>query len=130
MPQGPRRKLFVKCQEAARKDVERVFGVLKSRFTIICRSSCAGNTDTMNDIMLACIILHNMIVEYEWDTFSGNVDVDYDHVDNDILNVEVSRDAPSDCYILTNKTRYACKENSSTTSSKFGGTYLGTLSSQ
>ena len=65
MPQGPRRKLFVKCQEAARKDVERVFDVLKSRFTIICRSSCAGNTDTMNDIMLACIILHNMIVEYE-----------------------------------------------------------------
>jgi len=46
--------------------------------------------NTMNDIMLTCIILHNMIVEDEWYTFNGNVDVDYDHVDNDISNVEVS----------------------------------------
>ena len=29
MLQGPNRKLFTKCQEATRKDVERVFGVLK-----------------------------------------------------------------------------------------------------
>ena len=50
--------------------------------------------DTMKDIMLACTILHNMIVEDEWDTFSGNVDVEYDHIVNDISNVEVSHDAP------------------------------------
>ena len=30
MPQGPRRKLFANCREAARKDVECAFGVLKS----------------------------------------------------------------------------------------------------
>jgi len=30
MPQGPKRKLFAKCQEATRKDVEQAFGVLKS----------------------------------------------------------------------------------------------------
>ena len=35
MPQGPRRKLLAKCQEAVRKDAERTFGVLKSRFTIV-----------------------------------------------------------------------------------------------
>jgi len=34
--------------------------------------------------MLACIILHNMIVEDERDTFNDNVNVDYDHVENDI----------------------------------------------
>ena len=50
--------------------------------------------DTMKDIMLTCIILHNMIIEDEQDTFNGNTDVNYDHVDNDILNVEVSGGAP------------------------------------
>ena len=37
-----------------------------------------------------------MIVEDERYTFNGNVDVDYDHVDNDISNVEVSRGVLSD----------------------------------
>ena len=41
-------------------------------------------------------MLHNMIVEEERDTLSGNVNVDYDHVDNDISNVEVSRGVPLD----------------------------------
>ena len=92
MPQGPRRKLFAKCQEAARKDVEWAFNVLKSRFAIICGPSRAWNVNTMKDIMLASIILHNMIVEDERDTFNGNVDADYDHLENDISNVEVSYD--------------------------------------
>jgi hypothetical protein len=35
MPQGDKRKLFAQHQEVARKDVERAFGVLQSRFTII-----------------------------------------------------------------------------------------------
>jgi len=48
-------------------------------------------TYTMKDIMLTCIILHNMIVKDERDTFSDKVDVDYEHLNNDISNVEVSR---------------------------------------
>ena len=52
--------------------------------------------NTMKDIMLTRIMLHNMIVEEERDTLSGNVNVDYDHVDNDISNVEVSRGVPLD----------------------------------
>jgi hypothetical protein len=35
MPQGEKRKLFAQHQEATRKDVERAFGVLQSRFAII-----------------------------------------------------------------------------------------------
>ena len=34
-PQGQKRKLFVKAQEANRKDVEHAFGVLQARFTIV-----------------------------------------------------------------------------------------------
>ncbi|XP_058768041.1 uncharacterized protein LOC131641753 [Vicia villosa] len=35
MPQGEKKKLFAQHQESARKDVERAFGVLQSRFAII-----------------------------------------------------------------------------------------------
>ncbi|KAG5016553.1 hypothetical protein JHK82_022204 [Glycine max] len=37
-----------------------------------------------------------MIVEDEQDTLSGNVDVDYYHVNDDISNVEVSRGVSPD----------------------------------
>ncbi|CAM8972205.1 unnamed protein product [Rhodiola kirilowii] len=64
-PQTRKDKLFAQYQEAARKDVERAFGVLQSRFAIIQRPSLAWNEDILNDIMLSCIIMHNMIVEDE-----------------------------------------------------------------
>ena len=34
-PQGHKRKLLATAQEACRKDVERAFGVLQARFTIV-----------------------------------------------------------------------------------------------
>jgi len=46
--------------------------------------------------MLTSIILHNMIVEDERDAFNGNVDVDYDNVENHISNVEVSHGVSPD----------------------------------
>ncbi|XP_021751240.1 uncharacterized protein LOC110716895 [Chenopodium quinoa] len=48
---------------AARKDVERAFGVLQARFAIIRKQSLAYDEDILRDIMKACIIMHNMIVE-------------------------------------------------------------------
>ena len=49
-----------------------------------------------------------MIVEDEQDTLSGNVDVDYYHVNDDISNVEVSRYTPPDCakYLQTKRVRH------------------------
>jgi hypothetical protein len=35
-PQGQKKSHFTKKQEEARKDVERAFGVLQSRFAIVC----------------------------------------------------------------------------------------------
>ena len=94
MSQDPRKKLFTKCQEAARKDVGRAFDVLKSWFVIICGPSRAWNIDIMKGIMLTCIILHNVIVKDKQDMFNGKVDVDYDHVENDISNVKISCSIP------------------------------------
>ena len=81
MPQGEKRKLFAKCQEATRKNVERTFGVLKFGFAIICGPLCNWQMGTMKNIILTCIILHNMIIEDERDTYNDNVNVDYDHID-------------------------------------------------
>ncbi|CAK8578759.1 unnamed protein product [Lathyrus sativus] len=88
MPQGEKRKLFAQRQESTRKDVERAFGVLQARFVIVCDPARAWHVNTMKHIMLACIILHNMIVEDERDTYADNFD--YDHVDNNFSTTEAS----------------------------------------
>jgi hypothetical protein len=62
-PQGNKRKYFAKAQEAVRKDVERAFGVLQSRFAIVRGPARFWDQETLGDIMKACIIMHNMIVE-------------------------------------------------------------------
>jgi hypothetical protein len=54
-------------QEAARKDIERAFGVLQQRWAIVKNPCRQWDLDTITDIMLACVILHNMIIEDEKD---------------------------------------------------------------
>ncbi|XP_057808907.1 uncharacterized protein LOC131023386 [Salvia miltiorrhiza] len=64
-PQLRKHQLFAQHQEAARKDVERAFGVLQARFAFIKRPCLIWDRDIMGKIMIACIIMHNMIVEDE-----------------------------------------------------------------
>ena len=66
-PRGPKKKYFAMKQESCRKDVERAFGVLQSRFAIIGGPSRFWNKHVLHDIMTACIIMHNMIIEDERD---------------------------------------------------------------
>ena len=66
-PQGNKQKHFAKEQEGARKDVERAFGVLQARFAIVCGPARFWKKDTLHNIMTACIIMHNMIIEDEHD---------------------------------------------------------------
>jgi hypothetical protein len=66
-PQGNKRKYFTKVQAAVRKEVERAFGVLQSRFAIVRGPARFWDQDTLGQIMTACIIMHNMIVEDERD---------------------------------------------------------------
>ncbi|KAL5790551.1 hypothetical protein ACOSQ2_005439 [Xanthoceras sorbifolium] len=73
-PQGPKKRLFTMKQEACRKDVERAFGVLQSRFAIVKGPARFWNKHVLHDIMSSCIIMHNMIVEDERD-----VDADIDN---------------------------------------------------
>ena len=55
--------LFAAKQEGARKDVELAFGVLQSRWAIVKGPTRLWFKEVTADVMYACIILHNMIVE-------------------------------------------------------------------
>ena len=45
--------------------MERAFGVLQSRFAIVCGPARFFQIETLKDIMTTCIILYNMIIEDE-----------------------------------------------------------------
>jgi hypothetical protein len=64
-PQGNKNKYFATAQESCRKDVERAFGVLQSRFAIVRGPARFWDEETLGQIMRACVIMHNMIVEDE-----------------------------------------------------------------
>ncbi|XP_015970532.1 uncharacterized protein LOC107494009 [Arachis duranensis] len=83
-PQGKKRKLFAQYQEGQRKDVERAFGVLQAHFAIIRGPAHFWKKKKLANIMRAYIILHNMIVEDERDTYAGNFaqGLEYDDVEN------------------------------------------------
>ncbi|KAK4734123.1 hypothetical protein R3W88_008384 [Solanum pinnatisectum] len=66
-PHSQQKKYFAMKQESCRKDVERAFGVLQSRFAIIAGPSRFWRKEVLHDIMTTCIILHNMIIEDERD---------------------------------------------------------------
>ena len=52
-------------QEVARKDIERAFGVLQSRFAIVRGPARFWDKKTLKNIMTCCVMLHNTIIEDE-----------------------------------------------------------------
>ncbi|XP_062088835.1 uncharacterized protein LOC133795401 [Humulus lupulus] len=96
LPQGGKIKLFARCQEAIRKDVERAFRVLQSRFAIVRGPTRFWQKDVLKDIMYACIILHNIIVEDEKDAYESFFYFNYDDGPADTPMVEVFHGPISD----------------------------------
>jgi len=86
-PQG-NKKYFARAQEACRKDVERAFGVLQSRFAIVRGPARLWDENTLQLIMTACIIMHNMIVEdkgvdekyFRYDDVGEKVTISHDDI--------------------------------------------------
>ncbi|CAL2277741.1 unnamed protein product [Prunus armeniaca] len=66
----PRWMTFVKIipnPQSEKKDVERCFGILQARWAIIRGAAQMLDEEVLRSIMMTCIILHNMIVEDEYD---------------------------------------------------------------
>ncbi|XP_022019320.1 uncharacterized protein LOC110919354 [Helianthus annuus] len=80
----PKRIKFNKVQMAAHKNVERAFGVLQKKWRILSMPCRLYEKDQIRNVMYACIILHNMILEdegraiveyYGEETASNNEDI-------------------------------------------------------
>jgi len=77
--QGPKAKLLIEHQELVPKDVERAFGVLQARFSIVCGPAHLMDEKEIGIVIRACVILQNMIVEDERDNYE--LVFDYDAVE-------------------------------------------------
>ncbi|XP_068320999.1 uncharacterized protein [Pyrus communis] len=66
-PHSEKEKHFAKCQEGCRKDVECCFGILQARWAIVRAVARMFDAEALQSIIMMCIILHNMIVEDEYD---------------------------------------------------------------
>ncbi|KAM2409482.1 hypothetical protein TB2_027650 [Malus domestica] len=66
-PRSAKEKHFASCQEGCRKDVERCFGILQARWAIVMGAARMFDIESLRSIMMMCVILHNMIVEDEFD---------------------------------------------------------------
>nr|XP_043632940.1 uncharacterized protein LOC122604103 [Erigeron canadensis] len=62
-PMDPKTTKFKRYQKAARKDVERAFGVLQGRWAILKQDARPHSVNKIKRMMYACVILHNMIVQ-------------------------------------------------------------------
>jgi hypothetical protein len=62
-PLTEQEQYFTKCQEAIRKDIERCFGVIVSKFHILKNPVRYWHLPDICDILDCCVILHNMVVE-------------------------------------------------------------------
>jgi hypothetical protein len=83
-------------KESVKKDVECAFGLLKKWFNILAIPGRSYSQRTLNLIIRACIILHNMIIDDERD-------VDYDenyHIVTSIIAPPVTYEAPTSLTII------------------------------
>ncbi|XP_058449338.1 uncharacterized protein LOC131429296 [Malaya genurostris] len=63
-PKTVKEKLFCKLQETCRKDIERAFGIIQKCWHILANPARLWNLNDLHSIVTACIVLHNMRIEY------------------------------------------------------------------
>lgn len=80
-PSTDDKSYFASRQEARRKEIERAFGVLQSKFHIVKLPSCLWSTSKMDVTLRCCVIIHNMTMNErrplngDIEDYTGNVHV-------------------------------------------------------
>lgn len=95
-PRTEKERLFAQHQEEARKDVQRAFAVLQSRFPIVRGPIRYFERATLAKILQACVILHNMTVEDEKDMPSACFDSGEATGVSDVLPSDI-KTGPANC---------------------------------
>ena len=80
IPLTDEEKRYTAWQEAARKDIERAFGVLQSRFQVMARPFLGHHLKKISTDVSACLIMHNMCVSDR--IMEGNVYARYNPANN------------------------------------------------
>ncbi|XP_070678045.1 uncharacterized protein [Malus domestica] len=91
-PRSAKEKHFARCQEECRKDVKRCFGILQARWAIVRGAARLFDVVSLRSIMMTCIILHNMIMEYEYDYETVN-EYEPDTMNNSRTRIYCAHDA-------------------------------------
>ncbi|GJW08034.1 ALP1-like protein [Tanacetum coccineum] len=80
-----KRLRYKAMHEAARKDVERGFGVLKKKWAILATHARAYIKDKLENIMYTCTILHNMIINDSKEAISSEWHPEEEHQPDDLI---------------------------------------------
>ncbi|GJU49545.1 gypsy type transposase [Tanacetum coccineum] len=86
-----KRLRYKKMHEAARKDVERTFGVLKKRWAILATPARAYIKEKLANIMYTCIILHNMIIKDRKEAICPQWYPEEEHKPDDLIRSDEQR---------------------------------------
>jgi Plant transposon protein len=70
---SPKKKRYASAQEAVRKDVERAFAALVACWHILKQHCRLASRDEMANVMKACILMNNMIVEARRDNYESGI---------------------------------------------------------
>nr|GEX76684.1 protein ALP1-like [Tanacetum cinerariifolium]GEY42539.1 protein ALP1-like [Tanacetum cinerariifolium] len=86
-----KRLRYKAMHEAARKDVERAFGVLKKQWAILATPARTYIKKKFANIMYTCIILHNMIIKYCKEAISPEWYPEEEHQPDDLIRSDEQR---------------------------------------
>lgn len=100
----PLEKQYSFKQESIRKDVERLFGILQSRFEILRRENRRWELYETIRISNTCVVLHNMMIRMRQFVHISEAVVSTSHV-NRIMETEYHRMVESDRELQRNKER-------------------------
>jgi hypothetical protein len=96
VPQQEKHQFFSMKQASVKKDVKCVFDLLKKMFNILVIPDRSYSRRTLNLVMCACIILHNMIIDDERD---DGYDDNY-HTVTSVIAPLVTYEAPASLTII------------------------------